>query len=65
VSQFHMDLSLHDVNGKEFLRKTISIHKNGAGPFNFAMATLQGGDNKLFGTLLPLEDDGPSTSPKG
>ncbi|GLJ23088.1 hypothetical protein SUGI_0435870 [Cryptomeria japonica] len=88
VSQFHTDLSLRDTNGKEVLKKTISvnsplrfggitiyqtdwsisalqIHKNGAGPFNLAMATLQSGDNKLFGTFLPLEDDNSSTNPKG
>lgn len=88
VSQFHSDLSLRNMDGKEVLRKTISVnhplrfggvtiyqtdwgisalqvHKNGAGPFNLAMATLQNGDKKLFGTFLPLEDDSSSTKPKG
>eukprot|EP01018_Ginkgo_biloba_P031966 Gb_26769 [translate_table: standard] len=88
VAQFHSDLSLRDLNGKEVLKKTISVndplrfggvtiyqtdwsisalqlHKDGAGPFNLAMATLQSGDKKLFGTFLPLEDNSGSTKPKG
>lgn len=88
VSQFHSDLSLRGMDGKEVLRKTISVnhplrfggvtiyqtdwsisalqvHRDGAGPFNLAMATIQGGDKKLFGTFLPLDDDSGSTNPKG
>lgn len=76
------------MDGKEVLRKTISVnhplrfggvtiyqtdwgisalqvHKDGAGPFNLSMATLQNGDKKLFGTFLPLEDDSSYTKPKG
>nr|AKF43185.1 cytochrome c biogenesis protein [Pelargonium tetragonum] len=81
VSQFHTDLSLYDIDGKEILRKTISVNdplryggitiyqtdwsisalqvlKDGEGPFNLAMAPLQlnGGDKKLFGTFLPIDD---------
>nr|AKF43168.1 cytochrome c biogenesis protein [Geranium incanum] len=89
VSQFHTDLSLYDINGKEVLRKTISVNdplryggitiyqtdwsisalqvlKDGEGPFNLAMAPLQlnGGEKKLYGTILPLEDPN-STQVKG
>ncbi|XP_009631767.1 cytochrome c biogenesis protein CCS1, chloroplastic [Nicotiana tomentosiformis] len=89
VSQFHTDLSLYDLNGKEVMRKTISVNdplryggitiyqtdwsisalqvlKDGEGPFNLAMAPLQmnGGDKKLFGTFLPVED-GDSPNVKG
>nr|AKF43171.1 cytochrome c biogenesis protein [Hypseocharis bilobata] len=89
VSQFHTDLSLFDLNGKEVLRKTISVNdplrfggitiyqtdwsisalqvlKDGEGPFNLAMAPLQlnGGDKKLFGTFLPVNDP-DSTEVKG
>nr|AKF43163.1 cytochrome c biogenesis protein [Erodium foetidum] len=89
VSQFHTDLSLYDIDGKEVLRKTISVNdplryggitiyqtdwsistlqvlKDGEGPFNLAMAPLKlnGGDTKLFGTILPI-DDSDSTQVKG
>nr|AKF43169.1 cytochrome c biogenesis protein [Geranium maderense] len=89
VSQFHTDLSLYDINGKEVLRKTISVNdplrysgitiyqtdwsisalqvlKDGEGPFNLAMAPLKlnGGDKKLYGTILPIEDP-DSTQVKG
>nr|AKF43161.1 cytochrome c biogenesis protein [California macrophylla] len=89
VSQFHTDLSLYDIDGKEVLRKTISVNdplryggitiyqtdwsisalqvlKDGEGPFNLAMAPLKlnGGDTKLFGTILPV-DDPDSTQVKG
>nr|AKF43164.1 cytochrome c biogenesis protein [Erodium gruinum] len=91
VSQFHTDLSLYDIDGKEVLRKTISVNdplryggitiyqtdwsisalqvlKDGEGPFNLAMAPLKlnGGDTKLFGTILPINDPDPdSTQVKG
>nr|AKF43162.1 cytochrome c biogenesis protein [Erodium chrysanthum] len=91
VSQFHTDLSLYDIDGKEVLRKTISVNdplryggitiyqtdwsisalqilKDGEGPFNLAMAPLKlnGGDTKLFGTILPIDDPDPdSTQVKG
>nr|AKF43165.1 cytochrome c biogenesis protein [Erodium texanum] len=89
VSQFHTDLSLYDIDGKEVLRKTISVNdplrfggitiyqtdwgisalqvlKDGEGPFNLAMAPLKlnGGDTKLFGTILPINDP-DSTEVKG
>ncbi|KAF9675980.1 hypothetical protein SADUNF_Sadunf09G0090600 [Salix dunnii] len=80
IKQFHTDLSLFDLNGKEVLRKTISVNdplryggitvyqtdwsisalqirKNDEGPFNLAMAPLKiSGDNKLYGTFLPVGD---------
>ncbi|XVE93546.1 hypothetical protein REPUB_Repub01dG0204000 [Reevesia pubescens] len=50
VSQFHTDLSLFDLNGKEIL-------KDDEGPFNLAMAPPKvNGDKKLFGTFLPVGD---------
>ncbi|KAK8943180.1 hypothetical protein KSP39_PZI009197 [Platanthera zijinensis] len=85
VSQFHSDISLFDVNGKELMRKTISVNdplryggitiyqtdwgfsalqvsKDGEGPFNLAMASLQtNGDKKLYGTFLPVGDTNSST----
>nr|AKF43182.1 cytochrome c biogenesis protein [Pelargonium incrassatum] len=89
VSQFYSDLSLYDIDGKEVLRKTISVNdplryggitvyqtdwsisalqvlRDGEGPFNLAMAPLQlnGGDKKLFGTFLPI-DDPDSSQVKG
>ncbi|KAJ6409703.1 hypothetical protein OIU84_009241 [Salix udensis] len=80
IKQFHTDLSLFDLNGKEVMRKTISVNdplryggitvyqtdwsisalqvrKNDEGPFNLAMARLKiSGDNKLYGTFLPVGD---------
>ncbi|KAJ6716718.1 CYTOCHROME C BIOGENESIS PROTEIN CCS1 CHLOROPLASTIC [Salix koriyanagi] len=80
IKQFHTDLSLFDLNGKEVMRKTISVNdplryggitvyqtdwsisalqvrKNDEGPFNLAMAPLKiSGDNKLYGTFLPVGD---------
>ncbi|KAH7420498.1 hypothetical protein KP509_13G010200 [Ceratopteris richardii] len=37
---------------------TIQIHVDGEGPFNLVAAPLQTGDNKLFGTFLPIGDNG-------
>lgn len=34
------------------------VHVDGEGPFNLVAAPLQTGDNKLFGTFLPLGDKG-------
>lgn len=44
----------------------LQVLKDGKGPFNLAMAPLQmnGGDKKLFGTFLPVED-GDSPNVKG
>lgn len=80
IKQFHTDLSLFDLNGKEVMRKTISVNdplryggitmyqtdwsisalqvrKDDEGPFNLAMAPLKiSGDNKLYGTFLPVGD---------
>ncbi|KAJ1410416.1 WD40/YVTN repeat-like-containing domain superfamily [Sesbania bispinosa] len=54
VSQFHTDLSLFNMDGKEVMRKTISDNE---GPYNLAMAPLKiNGDKKLFGTFLPVGD---------
>jgi len=43
----------------------LQVHKNGATTFNLVMATLQGGDKKIFGTFLPLGYESGSIKPKG
>lgn len=36
----------------------VQLRVDGSEPYNVAMAALQNGDNKLFGTFLPLEKEG-------
>ncbi|KAH1220155.1 Cytochrome c biogenesis protein CCS1, chloroplastic [Glycine max] len=59
VSQFHTDLSLRNMDGKEtdWSISALQILKDNEGPYNLAMAPLQiNGDKKLFGTYLPAGD---------
>lgn len=36
----------------------IQVRVDGSEPYNLVMASLEKGDNKLFGTFLPLGSDG-------
>uniref|UniRef100_A0A0R0H159 ResB-like domain-containing protein n=1 Tax=Glycine max TaxID=3847 RepID=A0A0R0H159_SOYBN len=59
VSQFHTDLSLRNMDGKEtdWSISALQILKDNEGPYNLAMAPLQiNGDKQLFGTYLPAGD---------
>ncbi|KAL5562588.1 hypothetical protein UlMin_032335 [Ulmus minor] len=55
VSQFHTDLSLYDLDGKEVLRKTISVND----PLRFGGITIYQTDWSLSALQILKDDEGP------
>ncbi|GER50395.1 cytochrome c biogenesis protein family [Striga asiatica] len=55
VSQFHSDLSLFDINGKEVMRKTISVND----PLRYGGVTIYQTDWSLSALQIMKDDEGP------
>lgn len=55
VSQFHSDLSLFDINGKEVLRKTISVND----PLRYGGITIYQTDWSISALQIMKDDEGP------
>ncbi|XP_011088339.1 cytochrome c biogenesis protein CCS1, chloroplastic isoform X2 [Sesamum indicum] len=55
VSQFHSDLSLFDLNGKEIMRKTISVND----PLRYGGITIYQTDWSLSALQIMKDDEGP------
>ncbi|KAK6946201.1 ResB-like domain [Dillenia turbinata] len=55
VSQFHTDLSLYDLNGKEVLRKTISVND----PLRYCGITMYQTDWSISALQILKDDEGP------
>ncbi|CAI9765529.1 unnamed protein product [Fraxinus pennsylvanica] len=55
VSQFHSDLSLFDFNGKEVMRKTISVND----PLRYGGITIYQTDWSLSALQITKDDEGP------
>ncbi|XP_075504453.1 cytochrome c biogenesis protein CCS1, chloroplastic [Primulina tabacum] len=55
VSQFHSDLSLFDINGKEIMRKTISVNN----PLRYGGITIYQTDWSLSALQVMKDDAGP------
>ncbi|KAK4477087.1 hypothetical protein RD792_016295 [Penstemon davidsonii] len=55
VSQFHSDLSLFDLNGKEVMRKTISVND----PLRYGGITIYQTDWSLSALQIMKDDEGP------
>lgn len=55
VSQFHSDLSLIDLNGKEIMRKTISVND----PLRYGGITIYQTDWSLSALQVMKDDEGP------
>lgn len=55
VSQFHSDLSLFDLNGKELIRKTISVND----PLRYGGITIYQTDWGLSALQIMKDDEGP------
>ncbi|KAD3338487.1 hypothetical protein R6Q59_026746 [Mikania micrantha] len=55
VSQFHTDLSLYDINGKEVMRKTISVND----PLRYDGVTIYQTDWSISAIQILKDDEGP------
>lgn len=55
VSQFHSDLSVLDLNGKEIMRKTISVND----PLRYGGITIYQTDWSLSALQIMKDDEGP------
>lgn len=55
MSQFHSDLSLFDLNGKELMRKTISVND----PLRYGGITIYQTDWGLSALQIMKDDEGP------
>ncbi|KAK9287016.1 hypothetical protein L1049_015424 [Liquidambar formosana] len=55
VSQFHTDLSLYDINGKEVMRKTISVND----PLRYGGFTIYQTDWSFSALQILKDDEGP------
>lgn len=59
VSQFHTDLSLFDLNGKEVMRKTISVND----PLRYGGITIYQTDWSMSALQVLKDDEGPFNLP--
>ena len=55
MAQFHTDLSLYDLNGKEVLRKTISVND----PLRYGGITIYQTDWSFSALQILKDDEGP------